>query len=125
MARFSTQSLARASGAHPWRTIGAWIVALVLLAGVGSAVFPLLTTADVHLTNNPESEQGWAALIDHGIREERSGAETVIVRSSTTTVDDPAFQSVVQATTDSLRTNPDVVASAVNFLELQAVDPNA
>src|SRR3954452_19189261 len=115
MARISTESLARSTSARPWRTIIAWIVFLVVFAGAAQAIFPLQTTSDVKLLNNPESEQGWQALIDHGVREEEhSGTETVILASTTLTVDDPTFQSAVQSTTDALRADSSVVSSATN-----------
>ncbi len=120
----STAGLARVSARHPWRTVAAW-VALLVLAVVVQTARPANTTTDVGLLNNPESEQGWDLLVAHGIRAERSGAETVIVRSTTTTIDDPAFQATVQRATDALRADTDLVADAVNYFELNAQDPAA
>src|SRR5687767_6824964 len=99
---FSTAGLARASAHHPWRTVAAWVVVLVLAVAV-QGVFPANTTTDASLLNDPEAQRGWALLAEHGIRAERPGTETVIVRSATTTVDDPAFQATVQRATDAFR----------------------
>src|SRR5918997_5388648 len=121
---FSTAGLARISARRPWRTVAAWVVLLVL-AVVVQAVRPANTTTDVGLLNDPESQRGWALLEEHGIREERRGTETVVVRSATLTVDDPAFQATVQRATDAFRADTDVVASAVNYYELSAQDPEA
>src|SRR5215213_4306226 len=110
----STAGLARISARHPWRTVAAWI-ALVVLAVTVQAAWPADTTTDIGLLNNPESQQGWDLLEEHGIREERRGAETVIVRSATTTVDDPAFQTTVQHATDALRADTGLVSEAVNY----------
>jgi RND superfamily putative drug exporter len=120
----STARLARICAQHPWRTVAAWVVLLVI-GLVVQGIFPANTTTDVGLLNNPESQQGWALLEEHGIREERRGDETVIVRSATTTVDDPAFQATVQRATDAFRADTEVVASVVNYYELSAQDPEA
>jgi RND superfamily putative drug exporter len=99
-----------------------WIVALIALSVI-QGVFPLNSTADFKLLNNPESDQGWNLLTDHGIRAERSGTETVIVRSESTTVDDPSFQAAVQQVTDALRADTEMVASATNYYEVNAQSP--
>ena len=118
----STARLARASARHPWRTLAAWVVTLVL-AGVVQGVLPLDTTTDVSLLNDPESQRGWDLIEEHGIREERRGAETIIVRSPDATVDDPGFQATVQRVTDAFRADPEVVTSVVNYYELVAQNP--
>src|SRR5680860_593956 len=104
----STARLARISAQHPWRTVAAWVVLLVL-GLVIQGIFPANTTTTVGLLNNPESRQGWDLLEEHGIREERRGGETLIVQSATTTIDDPAFQDTVQRATDAFRADTDVV----------------
>ena len=120
----STARLARLSAQHPWRTVAAWVVLLVL-AVVVQAVRPANTTTDAGLLNNPESQQGWALLAEHGIRDERRGTETVIVQSATMTIDDPAFRATVQRATDAFRADTAVVTSVVNYYELSARDPEA
>jgi putative drug exporter of the RND superfamily len=120
----STTGLARASARRPWLVIAAWILLLVLAVAV-QAVWPANTTTDVALLNNPEAQQGWQLLEEHGIRDERHGGETVIVQSATLTIDDPAFQATVQRATDAFRADTGVVASAVNFYELSTQDPEA
>ena len=43
----STESLARSSGRHPWRTIAAWLVALVVaFISMGAFFESALTTDD-------------------------------------------------------------------------------
>ncbi|MEA2582387.1 MAG: putative drug exporter of the superfamily [Thermomicrobiales bacterium] len=119
---FSTAGLARSSARRPWLVVAAW-VALLILAVVVQAVRPANTTTDVGLLNNPEAQQGWDLLEAHGIRAERGGTETLIVRSATLTVDDPAFRATVQRATDAFRADTDVVAGVVNYYELGAQDP--
>jgi putative drug exporter of the RND superfamily len=120
----STARLARASARHPWRYVIAWVLFLVA-AVVIQAVAPLNSTTDFKLLNNPESQRGWDLLEEHGIRQERSGTETVIVQSDSTTVDDPAFQTVVQNTTNALRGDSEIVSNATNFYELNAQNPGS
>ncbi|MCC6790334.1 MAG: MMPL family transporter [Thermomicrobiales bacterium] len=120
----SLAKLARTTAKHPWWTILAWVIALVAFSAV-QGILPLKSTGNVELLNNPESVQGWDALIDHGIRAERPGSETIIVRSADVTVDDPSFQQAVQGITDGLRADAEHVAGATNYYEVNAQDPNA
>lgn len=117
-----TARLARSSSRRPWRTVGLWIVILIAL-GVVQGAIPMDSTSDVKLLNNPESEQGWNLLIDHGIRQQRPGTETVIVRSDSTTVDDATFQAAVQQVTDALRADTEMVANVSNYYEVNAQNP--
>jgi putative drug exporter of the RND superfamily len=119
-----TARLARFSSHHRWKTVIAWVVLLVVFGAI-QGIFPLDSTTDVTLQNDPESVRGWDALEEHGIRDERHGTETVVIQSASTTVDDQSFQAVVQSTTDALRADTDVVASATNYYELNAQNPDA
>ncbi|MGH2549099.1 MAG: MMPL family transporter, partial [Thermomicrobiales bacterium] len=120
----STARLARASATRPWRTVGIWI-AVLLLAMVAQSVVKLDSTTQVSLLNNPESVQGWDLLEKHGIRQERSGTETVVIQSETTTVDDPAFQQTVQNITNAMRADGEIVSGATNVYEMNAQNPGA
>src|SRR5687768_7078756 len=122
--KLSTTALARMSAQHPWRAVAAWVLLLVAAIAV-QAIAPLNSTTDVDLLNDPESNRGWDLLEEHGIRQERSGAETVIVRSETATIDDPVFQQTVQRVTDAVRADAEIVAGATNYYELSAQDPQA
>jgi hypothetical protein len=51
-----TELLARSCSRHPWRTIGAWIGAVVLAIAALALVFGSLTT-NGHPTNDPESQR--------------------------------------------------------------------
>lgn len=85
----STARLARFSARHPWRTVLAWVLILVAAFAV-QGIAPLHSTTDFVMQNDPESQRGWDLLEEHGIRQERPGTETVVVRSDATTVADPA-----------------------------------
>ena len=119
-----TARLARVSALRPWRMVGIWVALLVIFGGL-QGFLPMNTTTDFNLLNDAESDRGWNLLTDHGIRTERPGTETVIVRSETTTVDDPAFQQTVRTLTDAIRADPEMVTSATNFYEVSEQDQNA
>jgi len=124
MAKLSTTTLARTASKHPWWMVLTWVVLLIGF-GLVQTIAPMRTTTDVTLLNNPESVKGWDLIIEHGIRDERPGSETVIVRSAETTVDDPAFQQAVQAITDTLRADTETIAGATNFFEVSPQSPEA
>ena len=56
-----TERVARACAAHPWRTIGAWLVTVVLAAAASAFLMSELTT-EGRPTNNPDSQRAEAAL---------------------------------------------------------------
>ena len=126
MAKLSgTARLARISSLHPWRMVGVW-VALLVIFGVVQGVAPMKTTTDVNLLNNPESDRGWDLLDEHGIRagalrhrDRRSSGR----RRRRSTI--PPSKQTVQRVTDALRADPEIVASATNYYEVSAQDPNA
>jgi uncharacterized membrane protein YdfJ with MMPL/SSD domain len=87
-----TERIARASAAHPWRTLGAW--AFVLAAAL-AAVFLLLTglTTEAAGTNDPESERADERVIASFPPDpSETVTDVVVVRSERHRVDDPAFR---------------------------------
>jgi RND superfamily putative drug exporter len=91
-----TERLARASSRHPWRTFAAWIVAIVVGIGLSAAFLPGNLTTNGYVTGNPESKQA-EELFSTRFPPDRNGVdELIVVRSSSHTVDDPAFRAFVQ-----------------------------
>ncbi|GMQ99147.1 MAG: MMPL family transporter [Acidimicrobiia bacterium] len=90
-----TQSLARASATHPWRTLGLWVVLLVTAGFLSSQLLGSALTTSVSFTDNPESTQ--AAQLIEEIRGEDANTEFVIVTHETLTAADPAFVAYVGA----------------------------
>jgi uncharacterized membrane protein YdfJ with MMPL/SSD domain len=95
--KLSTTSLAAASARHPWRTIGAWIVVMVLaIVAIVTLLGGSLTT-EGNPTNDPESERAddvrFAAF-----PQDRSTAasDVVVIRSDEYTVDSPQFEAYVR-----------------------------
>ena len=84
-------------------------------------------TSEFNFAVEPESIQGLNLIEDRFDREEPL-TETVVVYSESLTVDDPAFQEVVNRVTAALKTMPELVdteaSPPVSFLDLQAsTDP--
>ena len=112
---FSTAGLARLSARRPWRTLAVWLLILVL-AGISAPSLGDALTTETSFTNHPESRVG-DDLLEERLRGPRPATETVIVRSESATVDDPAFQAVVGNVAAELRAMPDVVASVATYGE--------
>src|SRR5215210_4832092 len=87
-----TERIARASAAHPWRTLVGWAVALVAAVAAIALVMGELTT-EGRGTNNPQSERAVERL-QHAFPPDprRIVTDFLIVRSARHTVDDPAFR---------------------------------
>ncbi len=117
----SIADLARSSGRRPWRTIGIWLIILVL-AVVTMGVLGSSTTTTIRFTNNPEAQAGLDILEDAALIDNNPTDETVIIQADTATVDDPAFQSRVEQITTELRAMDGVVIpeSVVSYYELSA-----
>ena len=117
MAEFGiTEKLARMSSRRPWIVIGLWAAVfaagLFLASGVGDVL-----TQDISITSNPESVQA-DDLIEGKLRGDEQAAETVIVVSETTTVDDPAFEAFVGSLLTEIRGLDGLVAEATSFYEV-------
>jgi uncharacterized membrane protein YdfJ with MMPL/SSD domain len=99
--RLSTGALAAASARHPWRTIGAWIAALVLsIAAIATLLGGSLTT-EGEPTNDPEAFRARDALEAAFPPDPATTvSDIVIVRSDEHTVDSPQFESFVRRLVD-------------------------
>ena len=117
---FSTAGLARFSARHPWYIVGIWVLLLVL-AGVAATGLGGALTTEGDFTNRPESVRA-EDLLKKRMRagQDQPVTETVIVRSETATVDDPAFQQVVAQTAAGLRALPEIVANVTTYDEAVA-----
>src|SRR5262245_10941300 len=90
-------ALPKRSAQHPWRTISAWIAAVVVaVVAIGALLGGALTT-DGNPTNNPQSERAKDAL---SAAFPRTGGAAVtdilVVRPSRSTVDAPQFRALVR-----------------------------
>lgn len=122
MLRFlSPSALARASARSPWRVVSAWLLTLVLaitlIGGLG-----ITTTSSIDFVNQPESRRGLDILEDAGLIDGAPTEETVIVRSGSLTVDDPAFRARAGEIIAALLAMDGVVVpeSILNYYDLAA-----
>lgn len=93
--KLSPESLARRAARRPWLTIGAWLVLLVAAFVLMSTLLGGAITTEDRVTNNPEWQRA-DTLLDERLGAPDVSSETVIVRSSTLTVDDAAYKDYVE-----------------------------
>ncbi len=88
----STRGLTAASARHPWRTITAWLIALVLAFGAIATMLEF--TSEAEITAKPESEQAYDLLAERVPPEppEDEVSEVIVIRSTSLTVSDPRFR---------------------------------
>jgi uncharacterized membrane protein YdfJ with MMPL/SSD domain len=109
-----TERLARACSSHPWRTIGAWLLAVVAAGGALALLLGGLTT-NGHPTNNPESQRAASAVIrTFPPQPQKAVSEIVVVRSDRYTVGSQAFRTFVQRLASEGRATG-AVAAAQSF----------
>jgi len=112
---FGTQSLARASAIHPWRTLGLWVVLLVTAGFLSSQLLGSALTTSVSFTDNPESTQ--AAQLIEEVRGKDANTEFVIITHETLTAADPAFRAYVGAVQQQIGSlGSDVVYGVGSYL---------
>jgi RND superfamily putative drug exporter len=91
----SSEGVARACAGHPKRTLGAWLLALLVSFVAIALLLGSALTSDGDVTSNPDSKQA-EALIRDSFPPEPTPSEIVVVRSDRYTVDEPEFQAKVQ-----------------------------
>lgn len=102
------------SAAHPWRTVAVWAVLLVLGGIAASQLLASATTTDQDFTGwyKPDAKIAYT-LVEERLAGERKSVETLIVRSSNLTVDDPAFKARFdQITSEIAALGPDIIEFA-------------
>ena len=103
--------LALASARHPWRTIGAWIAAVVVaVLAIGALLGGALTT-EGKPTNNPQSQRAKNVREDAFPDASRAAiTDIVVVRSPRYTVDAPQFRTFVRTLAGEVRRAKDVTS---------------
>jgi uncharacterized membrane protein YdfJ with MMPL/SSD domain len=105
-----TQRLAAAAARHPWRTIGAWIAALVVSFGLIVFFLGDALTGEAEQLNNPESEQAYELLGERLPPEPGEfSSDVVLIRSDSVTTDQPRFLATVDEVVSLLRATPGVL----------------
>jgi putative drug exporter of the RND superfamily len=94
--KLNPETIARASSRHPWRTIGVWLVLIVAMGAVSSALLADVLTQDIQFTNRPESVQAQNILDTKFGQSRTEDTEFLIVHSDQFTVVDPEFVGFVR-----------------------------
>ncbi|HET9661011.1 MAG TPA: MMPL family transporter [Thermomicrobiales bacterium] len=123
----STSKLSAISARHPWRTLGIWVVLLVLGAMAAGMFLSDGLTTKIEMLNNPESTQG-TDLLDARMGDTSPLTETIVLTSGSLTVDEPEFKQVADGVFAELAKMPELVdqdpAKTVNYyLAAEAPDP--
>jgi uncharacterized membrane protein YdfJ with MMPL/SSD domain len=87
-----TERLGRAASRHPWRTIGAWVGAIVVAIGLSATLLPGNLTTNGHVTGSPESARAERLFFDRFPPDKNAVDELIVVRSETLTAREPAFR---------------------------------
>jgi uncharacterized membrane protein YdfJ with MMPL/SSD domain len=103
-----TRRLALASAHHPWRAVGAWIAALLVAVALIAGFLGDALTGEAEQLNNPESEQAYDLIDEHLPASPQFTSDVVVVRSTSATVDQPAFRRKLEAVQVALRETPGV-----------------
>jgi RND superfamily putative drug exporter len=94
--KLNPETIARASSRHPWRTIGVWLVLIVAMGAVSSALLADVLTQDIQFTNRPESVQAQNVLDTKFGQSRTEDTEFLIVHSDQFTVLDQEFVAFVK-----------------------------
>jgi uncharacterized membrane protein YdfJ with MMPL/SSD domain len=97
-----TERLAVLCARHPWRTVSAWIGAIVVAVVLVGALLGDNLTSEGHVTNNPESLRAYDVQAERFPQQEGFD-ELVIVRSETLVVDDEPFRAKVTQLSTALQ----------------------
>ncbi len=106
---FSPPSLARASAAHPRRTVAIWAVLVVASMAAVATLLPSATTTKVGFVSSPESATA-NELITHRIGVKSADTEMVVITVASGSVSDPANRARIESLAGRLsRLAPDIV----------------
>ncbi|MGI8485107.1 MAG: MMPL family transporter [Thermomicrobiales bacterium] len=117
--KFSPGRLAGVSARHPWRTIGLWIVLLVVITVLSGVIGGNANNQNIGFTNNPDSQIAATLVKDH-FGEDTRASETIVVHSDALTADDPGFKEIVTKTIANLDPWKGDIASIANYYDAVA-----
>jgi putative drug exporter of the RND superfamily len=96
----STESLARACALHPWRTVAAWIAAVVLSIGIVAALLGDTLTTEGEVTSQTDSRRAEDLVLEHFPPSRESSdqetTEAVIVSFQSGTMDRERVQALAE-----------------------------
>jgi uncharacterized membrane protein YdfJ with MMPL/SSD domain len=97
-----TQKLATLCARHPWRTVTAWVGAIVIAVVLVGTLLGSNLTSEGDVTNNPESLRA-NDLQSERFPQKQGFNELVIVRSQTLQIDDEPFREKVRQLAAAVR----------------------
>jgi uncharacterized membrane protein YdfJ with MMPL/SSD domain len=103
-----TRRLATTAARHPWRTIAAWLAAVVVSFGLIVFFLGDALTGEAEQLNNPESQQAYDLMGERLPPSPEFTTDVVLVRSDSVAVDEPAFQRKLEEVEAALRKTPGV-----------------
>jgi putative drug exporter of the RND superfamily len=117
----NTETLARASSRHPWRTFAIWLLVIAAAGFVSSRFLADALTTGAEFTNDPEAKQA-AELIESRFGEEGI-TQVFIVGSAAVSVDDDEFRAhVTGLQSEALALSDEGVEAALTYYDTQ--DPS-
>ena len=105
-----TERLASAAARHPWRTVSAWVAAI--LASIALIVFFLgdALTGEAEQLNNPESQQAYDLMAQRlPPNPGEYTSDVVLLRSDALAPGDPRFRAKIGQIVERLHSTPGVV----------------
>jgi uncharacterized membrane protein YdfJ with MMPL/SSD domain len=103
-----TERLARAAANHPWRTVGAWVVAIVLAIGIVATSLGDVLTSDARLTNDPESYRAYALMAQRLPPDPNYVGEVVVIRGRSADADSATVKAYTARVANDLAATGDV-----------------
>jgi len=97
----ATGRLAAAAARHPWRTVVAWVLALVVSIVTTGALLSQALTTESDFTGTPESQRA-LDLFEQRLGQKQPILDVMIVESRTLTANDPAFRQRVESLATTL-----------------------
>jgi uncharacterized membrane protein YdfJ with MMPL/SSD domain len=104
-----TERLATAAARHPWRTVAAWLVAIVVSIGLIAGFLGAALTGEAEQLNNPESQQAYDLIAERVPPSREFTTDVVVIRSASLTPSDPAFRRKIDEVIRRLRETPGVL----------------
>jgi putative drug exporter of the RND superfamily len=110
--KLNPETFARASSRHPWRTVAAWVVAIVGMGALSSTLLSGVLTDDVAFTNRPESARA-QDVINAKFGNAAEDTEFLVVRSETRRWGQEYAAFIQQVKGDTEALGPSVLAGPV------------
>ncbi|MBI3648717.1 MAG: MMPL family transporter [Actinobacteria bacterium] len=120
--KLSPEAIARASSRHPWRTIVAWLVAIVTMGAVSTALLAGVLTQDVSFTNRPESVRAQDLIDAKFGGSQADDTEFLILSSGAAVASDAEYQQRMQELkAEATKLGKGVVAGPIfSYVDAQA-----